>query len=168
MLVSFSSSHLPVLFPAHTAWTTCPYVARDGQVNPDVRLLNAPDAINSASQSIFYNAVAYALQKTSSYSNAAISFIDAFFLDPSTKMNPNMNFGQMVRGPGQAGQQGTFTGVLDLRGIVKIINGILILKAAGSPDWTTPRDQELATWMAQYTDWLRNSPLGKLASSRPK
>lgn len=83
-------------------------------------------------------------------------------------MNPNMNFGQMVRGPGQSGQQGTFTGVLDLRGIVKIINGILILKAAGSPDWTTPRDQELATWMAQYTDWLRNSPLGKLASSRPK
>jgi hypothetical protein len=151
-----------------TAWTTCPYVGRDGQVNPDVRLLNGPEAINNAAQSILYNAIAYALQKTSSYSTAAASFIDTFFLNPSTKMNPNMNFGQMVRGPGQSGQEGTFTGVLDLRGIVKIINGILILKAADSPDWTTARNQELATWMGQYADWLRNSPLGKLSASRPK
>jgi hypothetical protein len=152
----------------HAAWTTCPYVGRDGQVNPDVRLLNGPEAINSVSQSIIYNAIAYALQKTSSYSAAATSFIDTFFLNPSTKMNPNMNFGQMVRGPGQAGQEGTFTGVLDLRGIVKIINGIMILKAADSPDWTAARDQELTAWMAQYADWLENSLLGKRSASRPK
>jgi len=79
-----------------------------------------------------------------------------------------MNFGQMVRGPGQAGQEGTFTGVLDLRGIVKIINGIMILKAADSPDWTAAHDQELAVWMAQYADWLENSLLGKRSASRPK
>lgn len=79
-----------------------------------------------------------------------------------------MNFGQMVRGPGQAGQQGTFTGVLDLRGIVKIINGIMILKAASSPDWTAARDQQLVTWMGQYATWLQNSPLGKMSASRPK
>lgn len=150
------------------AWTTCPYVARDGQVNPDVRYLNGPDAINSASQSILYNAVAYAFNKTASYSSTATSFIDTFFLDPSTKMNPNMNFGQLVRGPGQAGQQGTFTGVLDLRGIVKIINGILVLKSASSPDWTPVRDKELADWMSQYAGWLQQSPLGKMSASRPK
>jgi Alginate lyase len=159
---------LLTIFERLAAWTTCPYVARDGQVNPDVRLLNGPEAINSVSQSIIYNAIAYALQKTSSYSAAATSFIDTFFLNPSTKMNPNMNFGQMVRGPGQAGQEGTFTGVLDLRGIVKIINGIMILKAADSPDWTAARDQELAAWMAQYADWLENSLLGKRSASRPK
>jgi hypothetical protein len=79
-----------------------------------------------------------------------------------------MNFGQMVRGPGQAGQEGTFTGVLDLRGIVKVINGVMILKAANSPDWTAARDQELAAWMAQYADWLQDSPLGKRSASRPK
>lgn len=83
-------------------------------------------------------------------------------------MNPNMNFGQMVRGPGQAGQQGTFTGVLDMRGIVKIINGIMILKASSSPDWTVERDQRLAGWMAQYATWLQNSPLGRTSASRPK
>ena len=79
-----------------------------------------------------------------------------------------MNFGQVVRGSGRAGQEGTFTGVLDLRGIVKIINGIMILKAADSPDWTTTRNQELAAWMTQYADWLQNSSLGQRSASRPK
>lgn len=83
-------------------------------------------------------------------------------------MNPNMNFGQTVRGPGPKGQEGTFTGVLDLRGIVKIINGIMILKASGSPDWNNARVVGLGTWMAQYAAWLQNSPLGKMSASRPK
>jgi hypothetical protein len=166
---SFSILFIPVpVSEWSAAWTTCPYIGRDGHVNPDVRLLNGPEAINSASQSIIYNAIAYALQKTSAYSSAASYFIDTFFLNPSTKVNPNMNFGQVVRGPGQAGQEGTFTGVLDLRGIVKIINGIMILKAADSPDWTTTRDQELAAWMTQYADWLQDSSLGKRSASRPK
>ena len=137
-------------------------------MNPDVRLLNAPAAINLAAQSIIYNAVAYALQKTSSYSSAAVAFIDAFFLEAATKMNPNMNFGQVVRGPPPTGSQGTFTGVLDLRGLVKVINGVAILKAAESPDWTTTRDAEMATWMSEYTGWLQNSTLGKMSASRPK
>lgn len=158
----------PVLRQIMIAWTTCPYIARDGRVNPDVRLLNAPAAINFAAQSILYNAVAYALQKTSAYSSAAVAFIDAFFLEPATKMNPNMNFGQVVRGPPPKGSQGTFTGVLDLRGIVKIINGVAILKAAESPDWTPARDEEMATWMSAYAGWLQNSTLGKMSASRPK
>ncbi|KZP31198.1 chondroitin AC/alginate lyase, partial [Athelia psychrophila] len=159
---SHGTTHLIMI-----AWTTCPYIARDGRVNPDVRLLNAPAAINFAAQSILYNAVAYALQKTSAYSSAAVAFIDAFFLEPATKMNPNMNFGQVVRGPPPKGSQGTFTGVLDLRGIVKIINGVAILKAAESPDWTPARDEEMATWMSAYAGWLQNSTLGKMSASRP-
>lgn len=83
-------------------------------------------------------------------------------------MNPNMNFGQGVRGPGPDGQKGTFTGVLDLRGIVKIINAIMILKASGSPDWTKGRDTALETWMKQYADWLQSSDIGKMSAARPK
>ena len=83
-------------------------------------------------------------------------------------MTPSMNFGQIVRGPNHSGQEGTFTGVLDLRGIVKIINGILVLKASNSPVWTSARDGEMANWMSQYAGWLQNSNLGKASASRPK
>lgn len=154
------------LAPSAT-WTTCPYINKDGQVNPDVRTLNGPSAINSVSQAVLYNAVAYSLAKTTSYSQNVVAFIDTFFLTPSTRMNPNMNFGQIVRGPGPEGRSGTFTGILDLRGLVKVVNAILILKATQSPDWTDARDQAMSTWMGQYAGWLTDSPLGKSTASRP-
>jgi len=153
--------------PPSATWTTCPYVVQDGKVNPDVRTLHGPLAIISASEAISYNAISYGLQpQTSAYSQNAVRFISSFFLDPSTRMNPNMNFGQVVRGPGETGQQGTFTGILDTRGIVQIANGIAILKAAGSPDWTSEREQALRSWMLKYLDWLITSDLGKSVAGK--
>ncbi|KAJ3517366.1 hypothetical protein NLJ89_g537 [Agrocybe chaxingu] len=150
-----------------SSWTTCPYVARDGQVNPDVRNLRGPSAINDAAQSILYNALAFALKRSSTYSQNVAKFIDTFFLSTATKMNPNVNFGQIVRGPGEAGRTGTFTGILDLRGMVKIANGIAVLKALDSSDWTKTRDQAMGSWISQYGYWLLNSSIGKMTASRP-
>lgn len=119
-----------------SAWTTCPYVGRDGQVNPDVRDLNGPDGKH------------FDVLK------------ECHELDKQVllgKMNPNMNFGQIVRGPGPDGFSGTFKGVLDLRGIVKIINGIAIVKAAGSPDWTQAFDQQMLFWLTDHVSWLKAS-----------
>ncbi|KAH7915386.1 alginate lyase-domain-containing protein [Hygrophoropsis aurantiaca] len=159
-----STTHLA---PSAT-WTTCPYVVKDGRVNPDVRTLQGVPAINDASQSILYNAIAYALNPNGSYSHNVATSIDAFFFSPSSRMNPNLNFGQVVRGPGHKGQQGTFTGILDFRGIVKIVNGIFIMRGTTAPDWTMERDQGMTTWMSHYKDWLQTSSLGIEAASRPK
>ena len=130
-------------------------------------LPDSPAAVAMA-QSVLYNAVAYALQKTKAYSQNAAGFVDAFFLSPATGMNPNMNFGQQVRGPGKAHQMGTFTGILDLRGFVKVVNGIQLLKAAGSPDWTGARDKAMATWTRSYVTWMQNSAIGKETASKAK
>ncbi|KAF9480081.1 chondroitin AC/alginate lyase [Pholiota conissans] len=154
------------LAPSAT-WTTCPYVARDGQVNPDVRTLNGPDAINDVAQAVLYSAVAFALTRTSIYSVNVAKWIKGFFLDSATKMNPNMNFGQIVRGPGLDGVSGTFTGILDLRGLVKIANAVAIIKAANSPDWTPGQDQQMRSWSLDYSDWLMTSPIGMKTATRP-
>ncbi|KAL4268134.1 dermatan-sulfate isomerase family protein [Pleurotus pulmonarius] len=119
------------LAPSAT-WTRCPYVVRDGKVNPDVRKLKGPPSIQSVSQATLFNALASQFSSSASSSSSYIqnvnNFINVFFLDPKTAMNPNVNFGQMVRGPGDQGQKGTFTGILDIRGIVKIVNALLILR----------------------------------------
>ncbi|CAK5279988.1 unnamed protein product [Mycena citricolor] len=154
------------LAPSAT-WTTCPYVVRDGKVNPDVRTLHGPSAINDCAQSVWYNALCFALRKTPVCSQDAARFVDEFFLNPDKKMNPNMAFGQIVRGPGPSGKQGTFTGVLDLRGLVKLANAVKILKLTNSSDWTTERDQGLQDWMKAYSAWITTSAIGKKTRSAP-
>ncbi|KAJ6519628.1 chondroitin AC/alginate lyase [Mycena sanguinolenta] len=157
--------------PPSATWTTCPYAVKDGQVNPDVRTLKGPGAINDAAQSIFFNAIACA-QTTSSSSSAscqnAIHFISAFFLDSTTGMNPHMEFGQVVRGPGPSGQDGTFTGIVDLRSFVKVVNGIRIINAShsGGQYWTPGMDQAMRKWTTDYVDWLMTSALGQSAGSK--
>ncbi|KAJ3836883.1 chondroitin AC/alginate lyase [Lentinula raphanica] len=152
------------LAPSAT-WTTCPYVARDGQVNPDVRTLAGAAAIDKTSDGFLSNVLASVFSGNHQYVKAAINILNAFFLDPETKMNPNVNFGQVVRGPGDS--IGTFTGPLDMRGLVKVVNAILILKRSNTSEWTSDLDQNMQNWMAQYLHWLQNSAIGKKASSRP-
>jgi hypothetical protein len=94
--------------------------------------------------------------------------MDTFFLKDTTKMNPNVKFGQIVRGPGEEGSEGTFTGVLDLRGMVKIANAIGVMKAARSPDWNSDVASAMTSWSGKYNDWLATSDIGRMAASRPK
>jgi hypothetical protein len=49
-------------------------------------------------------------------------------------MNLNMNYGQVVRGPGQASRAGRSSGVIDLKCMVKVINAALVLRAGRAPD----------------------------------
>ena len=120
-------------------------------------------------QAVLYNAIAFALQKsTKAFSQNTAKFIDVFFLSPTTGMNPNMNFGQQVRGPGKEHQMGTWTGILDMRGLVKVVNGINVLKAAGSSDWTAARERAMTDWMRSYVSWLENSALGKQVAKKAK
>ena len=121
------------------------------------------------SQAVLYNAIAYAIEKSSrAYSQNVAKFIDTFFLSPSTGINPNMNFGQQVRGPGKEHQMGTWTGILDMRGLVKVVNAINMLKAAGSSDWTAAREKAMTNWMRSYVSWLENSALGKQLAKKGK
>ncbi|KAI0639288.1 chondroitin AC/alginate lyase [Trametes polyzona] len=153
------------LAPSAT-WTTCPYVVRDGKRNPDVDTLPDSRDFVSMSQSVLYNGVAYGLQKTRSYSQNVARFVDAWFLTPATAMNPNVNYGQLVRGPGKAHQIGTYTGILDIRGLVKVVNAMQIMRATASPDWTAARDKAMSNWIKTYVSWLENSSLGKEAASK--
>ncbi|KAF8213268.1 alginate lyase-domain-containing protein [Mycena galopus ATCC 62051] len=153
--------------PPSATWTTCPYKVQDGHVNPDVRILNDSGYINAVAQSILYNAVAYAQTKFSAHCKNVASFIDTFFVNPSTRMNPHMKFGQVVRGPGPNGEQGTFTGIVDLRWIVKVANALLILRTVKDcQDWTPNMDQAINDWMTAYVHWLTTSDLGLSAGSK--
>lgn len=138
-------------------WTTCPYYTRDGMFNPDGRLVNDTGNFQAMSDAILYNSIAWAITGSTNYSANVATYIRTWFLDPTTAMNPNLNYAQMARGPN--GQNGTHTGVLDLKGMAKIASGILILRLANSSDWTSELDTQMTNWTTQYISWLQTNPI---------
>lgn len=152
-----------------SAWTTCPYKARDGRVNPDVRQLKNAAELVDMSQASIWNAVAAVSSgsKSTTYSKNVVSFIDTFFLNDATKMKPNAEYGQVVRGP-PGTQGGTYMGVLDFRGMVKVVNAILVLREMKSREWTADKDANMNAWADAYLKWVETDPMGKKAAKAAK
>lgn len=148
------------------AWTTCAYEVRDGRVNPDVRDPMAVESVVSMTQAVLYNAFAYNFTKKPAYSTSAVNFIRKFFLDAKQGMKPEIQFGQVVRGPGE--QYGQYLGILDFRGMVKVANAVGVLRASGAKEWTADVDKQLKDWATKYTTWLRTSVIGKKGNEAPK
>ncbi|KAG9100714.1 hypothetical protein FS749_013403 [Ceratobasidium sp. UAMH 11750] len=138
-------------------YTMCPYVRRDGEFNPDARMVNDTGAFQALSDSIFYNALAWSYTKDSKYSTNIANQINTWFLDPDKLMTPNLNYAQLLRGPGV--QEGSHTGVLDLKGMAKLTSGVLTLRKGQAAEWTQTLDDGLNAWVKEYIVWLTTNSM---------
>lgn len=90
------------------------------------------------------------------YADKAISLIRTWFIDPDTRMNPNLDFAQGV--PGIAAGRGT--GVLDGRYFAtRIVDSLIMLQQ--NTNWTVQDEKQIRHWMTEYLQWLRYSAAGK-------
>ncbi|ESK86517.1 hypothetical protein Moror_9837 [Moniliophthora roreri MCA 2997] len=136
-------------------WRLCTYENKD-KINPDTIPVNtaSSDAFDTMSNAVLYNSIASVIAGGNSniFSRNAASYLQTWFLDPELKMNPNLNYAQMKRGP--KGQHG---GIMELRGFVKIVSGIIILRSTKTIDYTQAIDQGMVSWCSQYIQWLETS-----------
>jgi len=139
-------------------WDTCPYYSRDGVFNPDYRTVNDSGHFTGLADAVLYNVLAWVISGQESYAGTAAWFIDTWFLNPETRANPNLNYSQVIRGPGK--QMGDHEGVLDYHTIVKIVSGILIMRRGNFSGWTQERDTAMNDWATQYLTWLQTDTLG--------
>lgn len=152
----------------NAVWVTCPYYRRDGESNPDTHTINSRGAFVSMSDAVLYNALAWAINGSSQYATNVASWINTWFIANDTYMNPNMNYGQVVRGPGQASRAGRSSGVIDLKCMVKVVNAVLVLRAGRAPGWTSAIDLGLVNWTKSYIKWLTSSQIALAAAVAPK
>jgi len=101
---------IPQVLTPLTVYTQCEYVSRDGQFNPDVRLVNDTGDFQTMSDAILYNTLAWVINGSDVYMNNAVHYIDTWFINPDTLMYPNLDFAQGRRGVD--GTNGSHTGVL--------------------------------------------------------
>lgn len=147
---------------------TCPYEVRDGKRNPDVRALEDVGVVYAVTHSIIYNALAYIFTQSSDHSANAARFIDAFFLESKTRMNPSVKYGQLIRGPGPEGKKGTYQGVLDMRWLALVGNAVTILKHGKAKEWNQAKDIAFQQWIKEYIGWLEGSYQGQQAMKKAK
>lgn len=81
---AFSFRHLK---PSFSPWFCL--VTRDGQFNPDQRLVNNAGDFSALADAVFYGALAWRITNSSTYSSKVASFVKTWFVDNSTSMNPN-------------------------------------------------------------------------------
>ncbi len=89
------------------------------------------------------------------YAKAAAEQLRAWFLDPKTAMNPNMNFGQAVK----PDQNGNAWGIIDANRFPEVLNSVGMI--ADSGEWTPQDEAALKDWFTKFNRWLVESPLGK-------
>jgi len=70
-------------------------------------------------------------------------------------MNPNLNYGQMVKGV----NDGRGAGLIDTRHFVKLIDGIGLL--ATSSQWKVADQAGMQRWFADFLTWMQTSKNGR-------
>ncbi len=132
-----------------------PYINRDGERNPEIDSISDDKNMSlmiSTSQTL---ALAYYYKGDERYAQRAELLLQTWFLDPATRMNPNMNHAQAV--PGR--HDGSGGGIIDSHSLPQVLDAIGLL--AGSKAWSAQDDRGMRDWFAQYLDWMMNSKNGR-------
>lgn len=130
-----------------------PYIRKDGEVNPD-RIDAHRIAIEQMSNASLLLSMYGYLYNDKAASERAVKIIYTWFLDPATKMNPNMIYAQSIRGRNVT----RGTGILDSRSFYKVLEGVNFLKKSGT--FSTILDAGLKKWFGEFQSWLITSKNG--------
>jgi len=132
-----------------------PYLRRDGEVNPDSRRGTDDGPFAQMHEAVSTLAEAYRATKDERYAARAALLLRAWFLDPATRMNPHLDYGQAVPGL----NSGRGAGIIATRRLVRVIDAERAI--AASPSWSAGDRTGLRTWCAAYATWLRTSGNGR-------
>jgi len=130
-----------------------PYIRKDGQRNPARFLGNRNDLGNMCSAALALGMGAYLLNDKVCGAHAA-RVLTTWFLDPKTRMNPNLEYGQAVRGH----NTGRGTGLIDTVSLIHVAQGVWLLERAGMLDAATAAG--VRQWFAAFTKWMTTSSKG--------
>jgi hypothetical protein len=153
-------SQAPYWWPDPSKPNGKPYIRRDGQRNPEIDRITDRAELQRLSKTAFSLALAFYFTGRPDYAQHAAQLVRVWFLDPSTKMNPNLNYGQGI--PGIAA--GRAAGIIETRFLPELIDAVTLLQ--GSPAWTASDDQGLKNWMRAFLKWLQESRLGREEGTR--
>jgi hypothetical protein len=128
-------------------------VRRDGQTNPN-RFVANKNALVAMSDAVFSLGTAAYLLDEPRYAQRAARDINTWFINPKSRMNPDMDYSQVIRNF----NGGRGMGDIDGRFFIRAIQGMEFLAQTGNWD---PKDQAaVKKWFQEYLHWLTTSDRG--------
>jgi hypothetical protein len=98
--------------------------------------------------------LAYYFTGDSRYALHAAQLLRAWFIDPATRMNPNLTYSQAV--PGRS--QGRGEGIIDAARLVRVVEGVGLLAPSGALSEADQRGLE--SWFHSLVSWMQTSQQG--------
>ncbi|HRH46163.1 MAG TPA: alginate lyase family protein [Pyrinomonadaceae bacterium] len=131
-----------------------PYIRKDGERNPEIKRFPDHDLMDKMVEIVETLSLAYFFTNKEEYANKATEILRMWFLDPKTKMNPNLEFAQAIPGL----NTGRGIGLIETRGLPKVIDSIGLLE--NSKSWTKVDQKGLENWFDQFLIWMTTSKNG--------
>lgn len=131
------------------------YVRRDGERNPESKKDSDAGRIGRVCTDTHTLALAFYFTGDEAYAAHAAELLRVWFLNPATRMNPNLNYGQGI--PDEI--EGRPAGIIGTRGFVQLMDDLRLLSASKS--WSAADQQGMQAWMTDYLRWLQTSKIGR-------
>jgi hypothetical protein len=148
-------SQAPYWWPDPSKPNGLPYIRKDGQRNPEIDRITDRAELQRLAKTVSSLALAFYFTGRQQYAQHAAQFIRVWFLNPATRMNPNLRFGQRIPGI----TDGRAAGIIETRFLPDIIDGVMLVQ--GSSAWNAADNRGFKEWMRACLKWLQESRLGR-------
>lgn len=130
-----------------------PYVQRDGETNPQ-NFVAHRQAMVRFSRVVGSLAAAYVATHDKKYLQKALIHVNAWFVDPATRMNPNLQYAQAIKGR----VTGRGIGIIDTIHLLEVAQALRLMEKAGV---IPPKDlAAIKTWFREYLQWMTTHKYG--------
>lgn len=130
-----------------------PYIRRDGESNPDNFVAHRELLIRLSMQMPALTA-AWVLTGRRDFADHAAAHLRAWFVDPATRMNANLEYAQAIHGI----DTGRSIGIIDTVHLVEVVQAAIVLNQRHAIDAATARGTR--QWFSDYLRWLTTSDRG--------
>lgn len=134
-----------------------PYIRKDGHANREQMALGDRSRFENFNSTLQTLAAIWHLEHQTNCALRAGDWLRAWFITPSTRMNPSFDYAQIRLG--RDGNKGSSSGLIDGRVFSELIDSLRLLQ--DSPALTATEDKAVRKWFAGYLRWLTTSKNGR-------
>lgn len=129
------------------------FIQKDGQTNPENFVAHRLAMIR-LSRIVGMQTSAYLLTGDEKFAQATLKHLDAWFVNPDTRMNPSLNFVQAIKGR----VTGRGIGIIDAIHLIEVARAIEILE--NNSELSEETVSGIKSWFNEFVTWLTTHQYG--------